>query len=293
MGGRNSARGSAGRCRCEIGGNCAAAADARVQAEPAIGSVELCAQLQWQPACPSCAGKPAPSCSASCATLTSANTAAAVEVVSATRPSAAQPIASTLFAASTNANSHADAARRRRRRAISDGVAVGMRRTLVNGGAVIQLRRNAAESAKFARGLRERERGANMCAVSRLRLFRFRHAKTASRWAIARVVLLAFVLVGANALTARTMPIVAAATQASHHHDCGMDQKTSSASHDHRHGVACPCCHDGCLCLHFYGSAVPDLLVMRPLQPESNANPADGPHPPAPPIAENLRPPIA
>jgi hypothetical protein len=105
-----------------------------------------------------------------------------------------------------------------------------------------------------------------------------------------RVAFLAFALVIANSLAAVMMNVHAeslsiAPTAAHHCHE--MPAKSPAG-----HGSTCPCCSDGCFCLHGSTAPLPEFVVLRP-----NAPGTDVPAParviaPDPSIAEQLRPPI-
>lgn len=108
-----------------------------------------------------------------------------------------------------------------------------------------------------------------------------------------RVVVLALLLISANAIAAWTMSVSVSAntTATTSPHHC--DESDAAPSSKSAHGNTCVCCHDGCLCMHACGAMVPELLALRSLAPDSALPVRHPPTPPAPPGAELLRPPTA
>jgi len=105
------------------------------------------------------------------------------------------------------------------------------------------------------------------------------------------VVWLALALILANTLAPWSLAFSAAhashrATSAPHCHD-------ASGAKPPLHGTACPCCDGDCQCLHTAAAPLPAFLTLRLPAPASTGASRGWLVPPAPPIAEHLRPPIA
>jgi len=104
-----------------------------------------------------------------------------------------------------------------------------------------------------------------------------------------RVVFLALMLVLANTFAPWAMAFGAAtaAHGASHHcHDDASSKKPVQ-------GSTCPCCDHGCQCSTGTAAPLPKFPSMRPLAPDVAIVARDSSAPANPPIAEQLRPPIA
>ena len=113
-----------------------------------------------------------------------------------------------------------------------------------------------------------------------------------ARSRLLRVLLLAFALIVANGFAPAAAAgaggaAVAHAGDAAHHcHDRAPDKHT-------QHGKGCPHCSAGCFCLHSGAAPLPEFVTIPALIPHALATQRGGSVPPAPALAENLRPPIA
>ena len=131
-----------------------------------------------------------------------------------------------------------------------------------------------------------------MIGIVRSHHFHSRHSSGVRR-RLARVLSLALMLVLSNAIPGWAMAMPAGA--ATMHGDAAAHpcHETPPRSTQIRHGSACPCCVHGCFCLHGSAAPLPQLAVLRPSLPDAAILAGNWTVPPAPAVAEQLRPPIA
>jgi hypothetical protein len=109
-----------------------------------------------------------------------------------------------------------------------------------------------------------------------------------------RIAVLALLFLGANTLAAWTMSVPTEATSSMSHHHCDASSRShSDPAQTKHHSNSCPCCHEGCLCFHACGAAVPELLTLRSVSPATKMSSGYSVTPLAAPDGELLRPPIA
>lgn len=129
-----------------------------------------------------------------------------------------------------------------------------------------------------------------------MRRFRHRHLRYSAsnrHGRFARVVFLALMLVLSNAVSAWAMAMPFAADAGTANSDSHPCHETPGAAKHAPHGNPCPCCGQGCLCLHGSAASLPEFPVIRPLLLPARILVRNWSVPAAPPVAEHLRPPIA
>jgi hypothetical protein len=105
------------------------------------------------------------------------------------------------------------------------------------------------------------------------------------------VICLALLLILANSTSAWAMQLRAAPPAQSTHHCHDMTTPDTVPTRDH--GAPCPCCDHGCACLFSGVATLPMLLVLPATIAQLRVPPLPRSTPPAVPVAEQLRPPIA
>lgn len=158
-------------------------------------------------------------------------------------------------------------------------------RVALNGGNFVPCPATKFLAGPLAAGIVAEDHGGVTVTIRSLSNKRRRRAR-ARLW---RVVFVAVTMLLANTLAPWSMALAstpAAHATAHHCHDAASAKKPAQ-------GSSCPCCDHGCQCLHTTAAPLPEFLVVPPLAPATAVANRDGAAAPTPPLAEQLRPPIA